>query len=128
MIDFKKLRAAKGLSQSDLAKILGVATKSLFNYEKGDTSITLNQLAILADYFGLSPAQLLEKFNKGSKLETSENEEISDRLSRIEKTLEVVKSKTDFLYVLQSRTLAYDKLAELEKNIKQLEDIKPGTE
>lgn len=123
MIDYKKLRAVNNLSQSGLAKVLGVSPKSLFNYEKGDSSITLNQLRQLSEHFETTPVQFLKKYSLEETVD-QEQVEMNDRLIRIENMLKVMKTKLDFLYTLQSKNLVYDKLAQLEHTIAEMEEAK----
>lgn len=51
----KKIRENRGLTQSDMAKLLGYKHKSGYNkLELGDRKITLEQAKIISDYFNMS--------------------------------------------------------------------------
>ncbi|BDU82237.1 helix-turn-helix transcriptional regulator [Clostridium perfringens] len=52
----KEIRANKGYTQNDMAKILGYKHKSGYNnkLELGDRKITLDQAKIISDLFNLS--------------------------------------------------------------------------
>lgn len=55
----RKLRSNKGVSQSTLAKMLGVSKSTIGLYETGDTLPDIRTAAALADYFGVSSDYLL---------------------------------------------------------------------
>lgn len=51
----KKIRENRGLTQSDMAELLGYKHKSGYNkLELGDRKITLEQAKIISDYFNMS--------------------------------------------------------------------------
>lgn len=51
----KKIRESKGLTQSDMAELLGYKHKSGYNkLELGDRKITLEQAKIISDYFNMA--------------------------------------------------------------------------
>lgn len=50
----KELRILKGLSQKDLAKILGCNQTAVGKYERGQLEPNINLLNILANFFGCS--------------------------------------------------------------------------
>ncbi|EAD9138934.1 helix-turn-helix transcriptional regulator [Listeria monocytogenes] len=49
-----KLRNAKDLKQTDMAKILKINTRQYQRYESGDSEPKLDMLIFLADYFDVS--------------------------------------------------------------------------
>ena len=55
----KELREEKGVLQSELAKMLGIATPTYSNWEQGRTLPAITYLPILADYFGVTTDDLL---------------------------------------------------------------------
>ena len=56
----KQLREKMGLTQENVAKRIGVATQTIFKYEKEIvTNIPLENIQKLADIFGISPAELM---------------------------------------------------------------------
>ena len=55
----KKLRKAKGMTQSDLAKVLNTNQSQYGKYENGKTNLSLENAQILADYFGVTLPYLL---------------------------------------------------------------------
>lgn len=55
----KKLRKEKGLTQSDLAKVLNTNQSQYGKYENGKTNLSLENAQILADYFGVTLPYLL---------------------------------------------------------------------
>jgi transcriptional regulator with XRE-family HTH domain len=52
-------RQRLGLQQSDVAAVLGILQPAYSRIEKGDTSITVAQLRIVARRLGMAPAQIL---------------------------------------------------------------------
>ena len=55
----RSLRASKSLTQSDVAKILGLTTNAYQSYERGTSEPGCTALNILADFFGVSTDYLL---------------------------------------------------------------------
>jgi len=55
----KELREEKGVLQSDMAKMLGIATASYSNWEQGRTLPALTYLPTLARYFDVTTDNLL---------------------------------------------------------------------
>lgn len=55
----KELREGKGLPQSEMAKICGIAVASYANWEQGRALPPLGQIPILAEFFGVSADYLL---------------------------------------------------------------------
>lgn len=54
----RALRAARGLSQSDVARLSGLTQQTVSNAEAGIPSI--RTIAKLADVYGLTPSELLD--------------------------------------------------------------------
>lgn len=56
----RKLRTAKGISQSELAKRLNTTKQTISKYEKGIvTNIPSDRIEIMANLFGVSPQHIL---------------------------------------------------------------------
>ena len=58
------LRRAKGMSQDDLGKLLGIQKTAVYKYEKGLTSIPQPKIAKLCDIFGVPADYLLGRTNE----------------------------------------------------------------
>lgn len=58
-MNLKKLREEKGISQSELAKNLGVVRSTICFYEKGQHAPTPEMLIKLADYFNVTVDYLI---------------------------------------------------------------------
>lgn len=54
----RRLRKANHMTQAELAKKLGVSSRALGNYERGDRGVSKEMLAKLADIFNLSIEQI----------------------------------------------------------------------
>lgn len=50
----KQLRQDKGVSQKEVAKALNVSDDSIYNWEKGRSEPSINELINLADYFNVT--------------------------------------------------------------------------
>ena len=55
----KELRIAKGMTQNELAKVIGYSSLSYARYEKGEREPYISTLCKLADYFNVSVDYLL---------------------------------------------------------------------
>ena len=55
----KELRKRKRISQSDIANLLQVNTKTVSRWENGEYAIKVAQANLLADYFGVNVGYLL---------------------------------------------------------------------
>lgn len=55
----KKLRKQKGVTQSDIAKLFDVGYTTISNWETGFSEPSIEQIKILADYFGVTVNYLL---------------------------------------------------------------------
>ncbi len=75
----KELRQAKGLTQSDLAKILNVTNKSISFWETDEKTPRMGKLEELAEYFNTTKSYLIE----GKAAETPGNNLSSDELALI---------------------------------------------
>ena len=54
-----QLRTERNLLQKDIAKAIGIATKTYQRYEYGEREPDLSTLIALADYYGLSLDELV---------------------------------------------------------------------
>jgi transcriptional regulator with XRE-family HTH domain len=57
----KELRLSKGLTQSEVAKVIGYSSLSYARYEKGEREPDINTLCKLADYFEVSVDYLIAR-------------------------------------------------------------------
>ena len=55
----KNLRKAKGLKQTDMAKLLGITDRNYQRYEYGKVNVPATTLNFFADFFGVSADYLL---------------------------------------------------------------------
>lgn len=63
LIDFgnrlKKLRKEKGLTQQNMADMMGITMRNYQRYEYGDINVPATTLNFFADYFGVTADYLL---------------------------------------------------------------------
>ena len=57
--NLKDLRRGKCLTQNALARELGVSVMTISRYERGEHSPSLRRVRQIADYFEISPGELL---------------------------------------------------------------------
>lgn len=55
----QKIRELKGYTQESVAEAVGISQSAYCNIEKGNTSVSLDKLITIADFFGLTLNQLL---------------------------------------------------------------------
>ncbi len=60
----KDLRVDSDMSQTEVAKFLGISQRAYSHYEKADREISLDSLVQIADYFNVSIDYLLGRTNK----------------------------------------------------------------
>ena len=60
----RTLREDRGLTQTDISKVLGITQKAYSNYETGQRAIPLGSLIKMARYFGTSTDYLLGMTDK----------------------------------------------------------------
>ncbi len=59
MLKIKELRMEKQITQFELGKILGVKNYTIGNWEQGRAEPSLEEIVILANYFGCTTDELL---------------------------------------------------------------------
>lgn len=64
----KMLRLARGVSQVDMAKALGVTKQSVSNWENDNIQPSIDMLSKLADYFAVSTDYLLGRSDQATLL------------------------------------------------------------
>lgn len=57
----RSIRLAKGISQVDLGKAIGVSKQSVSNWENDNIQPSIDMLVQIADYFGVSTDYLLDR-------------------------------------------------------------------
>ena len=65
----KKLRTEKGLSQAELGRLLGVTGQTVLNWENGIFEPRIKDLIDIADFFGVSVDELIERVPTKSERE-----------------------------------------------------------
>ncbi|PCK71246.1 helix-turn-helix domain-containing protein [Paenibacillus larvae] len=92
----KKLREEKGLTQDELAEMLGMKRTNIANYEAGRVIPPGNVLRDLADIFAVSTDYLLGRETSGEVYTIAahhDGEWTEEELEEIERFKEFVKSK-----------------------------------
>jgi len=63
-IKIKKIRTENGITQTELAKVLGVGKTTISNYETGYSTPDASILKRLSDYFNVSTDFFLDRINQ----------------------------------------------------------------
>jgi transcriptional regulator with XRE-family HTH domain len=63
-----QFRSAAGLKQSDLAGAVGIGPSTWSRIEKGESSLSTDQLKLAADALGISPSKILEVVEFAEKI------------------------------------------------------------
>lgn len=82
----RELREEHGLTQIELAKIVGLNHKTIYRYETGISEPTLSVLVALSKFFKVNISYLCGISN----LKNSNNSEIINQLSAIKKQLDII--------------------------------------
>ena len=56
--ELRALRARKNLTQEDIAKILGITTRTYASKERGEHQFTISEVYKICDYFKVSPMDI----------------------------------------------------------------------
>lgn len=100
----------KGISQKELAEIVGVSAPTMNEWIKGKKFPRMNKVEILADYFGILKSDLIEEKSEEHKRMQQKNDAITDIILRL-------RTDNDFLCIVKDlNDLDSDKLS----GIKQL--------
>ena len=59
--NMKAIRRAKGLTQTDVAKALGVTKQAVSRYEREPQALSVSKLLTLAELYGCSPRDFLHE-------------------------------------------------------------------
>lgn len=85
------LREAKGLSQSDMANSLKIATQNYWKIEKGKTELTVSRLTQIAEILGISANELL----MGEPQKVEDSDKVRELENRIKELNDIVKLYQD---------------------------------
>lgn len=58
--NIKRIREAKGMTQEDLAQMLGVTSSNVSQIESGERGLSIEKGVLIADALGVSLMELLE--------------------------------------------------------------------
>lgn len=106
-----RMRVLKGLSQEQLAEKIGVAVKTLRNWEtRPGQTIHPPHLKQLADYFECPPATLLKDGRAPTVVRTARD--------LVAENIAIVQAAREFLYVVGTRSRDEDYLCAIEAAIK----------
>lgn len=83
----RKLRLLRGLSQTELAKGIGVKFQQLQKYEAGGNRVSAGRLVKLAKNLDVSPSHILGKYEGGNELSDSWNDRRAIRMFQVYKRL-----------------------------------------
>lgn len=105
--NLKKLRLEKGISQQQLAEIIGVSQQSIYKYEAQNVEPDLFILTSLADYFSTSVDYLIGHSDIRHKIEPVEPYELNrDESLLIELYRKLNKPEKDSLHLIANNYVA----------------------
>lgn len=87
----KELRKQKGLTQRQLAEILGVSDRSVSRWESGNNMPDLSILVELADYYEIDIREIIDGERKGENM----NRELKDTLLKVADYSDTQKQKAE---------------------------------
>ncbi len=90
MLNLRLIRVAKGLSQADAARMLGISTSKLCQWEKGFRRPSKDDLRMLSEKYNVSIDFLLDR-----NIEKDVNEDLERKLSAV--LAKVPNVKTDLI-------------------------------
>ena len=61
MVSIKRMRTHKGISQEELAKVIGVSQSAVCQWEKGNTKPSRDNMNAIAQFFGCKVDDLIDK-------------------------------------------------------------------
>ena len=79
----KQLREARGLTQTELAKVLGIQQTSIFRYESGNTNPSLEVLLSFAKYFDVSLDYIFGRTDDPDGVKQSDQPKLPPELNRL---------------------------------------------
>ena len=104
--NLKLLRNEKGISQQQLANVLGISQQSINKYENHDVEPDISTLIAMADYFNTSVDFLIGRYD---------NKRLSEfKIKESEKTL-----ISDYRQLNKSEKICVDTLIETYNNIRR---------
>ena len=86
----KELRAAKGMTQADLANYLGITQQAIAKWERDKAEPDIETLNKIADYFHVTTDELLGRETKGGYYIDKETAEIANALKEGDGMLRVM--------------------------------------
>lgn len=111
MLNFKKLRSEKNLTQKEFSLLTGISGRSLSNYENGNLNITLKKLQEIAT---LISVDFFELFENNPQPVVSNKENLDHKISYLEEQVRFYKEKAGYLD---------QKLQECEQEKKRIQTI-----
>lgn len=93
LVNLKKMRVAKGLSQQKLANVLGVSQQSVNKYENHNVEPDVAILIALADYFDTTIDYLVGRNDSDEPLRENELTHTEEKLLRKYRTLDTAQKE-----------------------------------
>ncbi|MEA5402552.1 helix-turn-helix transcriptional regulator [Arcicella sp. DC2W] len=116
LLNIKRIRTEKGISQQEMADKLGFAQNNYSKIERGIVELTVNRLYEIAEILNVSIFEILieEKAFKGQSNLDTETQQLKEKYNYLESKLE-------------NFTLIMDELKERLNTFKKVDSDKKGT-
>lgn len=117
----KRVRQEKGLNQSAMARLLGIAPNNYGKLERGETQMTIERLEQIADILEVSTQSLLFPGTSENK-----DEEAQREVRNLKKELDLVNKENELLK--QEMSLAKTELETYQAIMKQLDKVREAND
>lgn len=99
----KGLRLTKGITQSKVAKEIGVTFQQVQKYEKGTNGLSLQKFCKFCKLFNVSPNVFLSAFNSGILIMTNEVKDVKTTEVSIEEIKQDPTMRLDAKYWIKKK-------------------------
>lgn len=119
--NLKKYMDAKGITQKELAEIVGVSATSVNEWIKAKKYPRIDKIEIMANYFHILKSDLIED----KKDQRADREKMQKKNDTITDIVLRMRTDSDFLYIVESLHSRNDsEIMELMKTLLSLDDEK----
>ena len=100
--NLRQLREERGITQKDIAKILGVSYQQIQKYECGRNHAPIKSLLILKDYYGVPYELFLNSMSAPVSIPNNRDVELCNQIYEIIKTVRNKKMRDKIIKVVEA--------------------------